>query len=158
MGGDNNELRKLLESEMDTLFKLTHHNVFRIQLQVFMLLFTFAKVTQKMSNSIAEGQQTAESSLSALSDRFYRSLYELVLKVHMSNSAQMDEYFGVVFKAIKADLSIPRCMAFIKRLLQMSFLNEANFTAASLLIISEIFKARNDLRTAVYSLEYSGKN
>jgi len=30
MGGEKNELKLLLEAEMDTLFKLTHHNVFRI--------------------------------------------------------------------------------------------------------------------------------
>ena len=39
LGGKDNELRKILEIEMNTLFKLTHHNVFRIQIQVFKLLF-----------------------------------------------------------------------------------------------------------------------
>lgn len=39
------ELKKLLDDEMNTLFKLTHHNVFRIQIQVFKLLLQFAKVT-----------------------------------------------------------------------------------------------------------------
>lgn len=42
-------LRNLLETEMDNLFRLTHHNVFRIQIQVFKLLFQFARVTQKLS-------------------------------------------------------------------------------------------------------------
>jgi len=43
------KLRALLESEMNNLFRLTHHNVFRVQLQVFKLLFQFARVTQKLS-------------------------------------------------------------------------------------------------------------
>jgi len=60
----------------------------------------------------------------------------------MSKATSLDEYFGMVFKAIKSDESVPRAIAFIKRLLQMSYLNEANFTAASLLIISEILKSR----------------
>ena len=38
----------------------------------------------------------------------------------------------------------------------MSYLNEANFTAATLLIISEIFKLRRDLSLAVYSINLSG--
>lgn len=38
----------------------------------------------------------------------------------------------------------------------MSFLNEGNFTAASLLIISEALKARSDLRTTIYSIEFYG--
>jgi len=91
-----------------------------------------------------------------LVDRFYRTLYELILKVHMSKSTHLDEYFGLIFKAIKSDKSVPRCIAFVKRLLQMSFLNEANFTAASLLIISETLKARSDLRTTMFSLEHKG--
>ena len=76
------------------------------------------------------------------SDRFYRTLYELLLKVHMGKATSLDEYFGLVFKAIKADLNVPRCIAFIKRLLYMTYLNEANFTAATLLILSEVFKLR----------------
>jgi hypothetical protein len=59
---------------------------------------------------------------------------------------------------MKADNSVPRVIAFIKRLLQMSFLNEANFTAASILIISEVMKARQDLRFAVYGLDFAAKD
>lgn len=32
IGGSKGALRSLLEAEMDTLFKLTHHSVFRIQI------------------------------------------------------------------------------------------------------------------------------
>lgn len=38
IGGKDNELRHILETQMNTLFKLTHHTVFRIQIQVFKLL------------------------------------------------------------------------------------------------------------------------
>ena len=38
----------------------------------------------------------------------------------------------------------------------MSYLNEANFTAATLLIISEIFKLRKDLSLSVYSINLTG--
>lgn len=37
----------------------------------------------------------------------------------------------------------------------MCFINEANFSAATLIVISEIFKARNDIRSLVFS---SNKN
>jgi len=60
----------------------------------------------------------------------------------MGKATSLDDYFGLIFKSIKADECVPRCVAFIKRLLQMSYLNEANFTAASLLILSELFKLR----------------
>jgi hypothetical protein len=50
-------------------------------------------------------------------DRFYRTLYELLLKVHMSKATSLDEYFGLVFRAVKGDECVPRTLAFIKRLL-----------------------------------------
>lgn len=155
IGGNQNELRTLLESEMNALFKLTHHNVFRIQIQVFRLLFQFAKVTQQINKgSITEEQKDAEGNvIHSFADRFYRTLYELLLKVHMNKANSLDEYFGMVFKAIKNDQCVPRAIAFIKRLLQMSYINEANFTAASLLIISEVLKVRQDIRLKMFSFD-----
>ena len=83
-------------------------------------------------------------------DRFFRTLYEVVLKVHLAKSARMDEYFGLVFRAMKSDKNVSRVVAFIRRLLQMSLINEANFTAASLLVISEVFNTRADVRFEIY--------
>lgn len=76
---------------------------------------------------------------SNFADRFYRTLYELLLKVHATS---LDDYFGLIFRAVKGDESVARATAFIKRLLQMTYLNECNFTAATLLVISEILKQR----------------
>ena len=140
------ELQKLLDDEMNTLFKLTHHNVFRIQIQVFKLLLQFAKVTQKMSSEPKEGDEKSN-----FADRFYRTLYELLLKVHMSKATSLDDYFGLVFRAVKSDECVPRAIAFIKRLLQMCYLNECAFTAASLLVISELLKLRQDIRSSLFT-------
>ena len=154
LGGKESELKRLLEEEMNMLFKLTHHNVFRIQIQVFKLLFQFAKVSQGIAKQEVHLEKP-EGEISNFSDRFYRTLYELLLKVHMGKATSLDEYFGLVFKAMKADENVPRVIAFIKRLLQMSYLNESNFTAASLLILSELFKHRRDLKLALYSLDFN---
>lgn len=85
------------------------------------MLFQFAKVTQGMAKQEVELEKPAETEgagpIANFSDRFYRTLYELLLKVHMGKATSLDEYFGLVFKAIKADLNVPRCIAFIKRLL-----------------------------------------
>jgi hypothetical protein len=136
----------MLDEEMNTLFKLTHHNVFRIQIQVFKLLLQFAKVTQKLTADTKEGEEKSN-----FADRFYRTLYELLLKVHMSKATSLDDYFGLVFKAVKSDESVPRAIAFMKRLLQMCYLNESNFTAASLLVISELLKLRQDIRSTIFT-------
>jgi len=157
MGGSSSELRTLLEDEMNMLFKLTHHNVFRIQIQVFKLLFQFAKVTQGMDKKQIQQEKAeddAENHISNFSDRFYRSLYELIFKVHMGKTASLDEYFGLVFKAMRTDESVPRIVAFIKRLLQMSYLNEANFTAATLVILNELFRIRKDVKLALFQFDF----
>ena len=108
------ELKKLLDDEMNTLFKLTHHNVFRIQIQVFKLLLQFAKVTQKMGNEQVSAKSDEKNEASNFADRFYRTLYELLLKVHATS---LDDYFGLIFRAVKGDESVARATAFIKRLL-----------------------------------------
>lgn len=158
----NSDLKDLLESEMNTLFRLTHHNVFRIQIQVFKLLLQFAKTTQSLSKNEltlekADGQEKGENKIQNFADRFYRTLYELLLKVHMGKATSLDEYFGLVFKAVKSDKSVPRCLAFVKRLLQMTFVNEANFTAATLLIISEILKVRMDIKLQLFTGNFGGQ-
>ena len=58
-----------------------------------------------------------EGGAASFADRFYRTLYELLLKVHLGGTASLDEYFSLIFRAVKADESVPRCIAFIKRLL-----------------------------------------
>ena len=140
MRQENSELKGLIQKEMNTLFKLTHHNVFRIQLQVFKLLLQFAKMTQNSNNDEDN-----------INDRFYRSLYDLLLRVHTTG---LEDYFGLIFKVIKSDSCLPRCIAFIKRLLQMCYLNEANFSAATILILSELFKLRQDIRIHLFDIDF----
>jgi len=118
---------------MNTLFKLTHHPVFRIQLQAFKLLLQFCR------------KQKGEDE--KLADRYYRTLYDLIPRVHTSKAMQqMDEYFSLIFRAMKQDKSTARQVVFIKRMLQMCMINDANFTAATLLIISEVLKKKDDLQ------------
>lgn len=45
------ELRQILEEETNVLFKLTHHDLFRIQIQTLKLLFQFAKATQRLKTN-----------------------------------------------------------------------------------------------------------
>ncbi len=51
---------------------------------------------------------------------------------------------------MRADQSIARVIAFVRRLLQMTFANEANFTCATLLVINELFRSRSDVRYAIF--------
>ena len=64
----------------------------------------------------------------------------------MNKAAKLDEFFGLVFKSVRCDKSTPRALAFIKRLLQMCYINEVGFIAATMLVVSEILKVREDLK------------
>lgn len=43
----DSDLNRVLDQQVDILFRLTHHKVFRIQLQTLKLLFQFAKSSAK---------------------------------------------------------------------------------------------------------------
>ena len=43
----DSDLNRVLDQQIDILFRLTHHKVFRIQLQTLKLLFQFAKSSAK---------------------------------------------------------------------------------------------------------------
>jgi hypothetical protein len=75
------------------------------------------------------------------------------LRVHLNKPAKLDEFFALVFKSVKADPNSERVLAFVRRIIQMSTLNEASYTAASLLIVSELIRCKDDLRFQLYSLE-----
>ena len=142
----DDDLKKVLDKQIDILFRLTHHKVFRIQLQTLKLLFQFAKTSNRLVNTQDAGDPEAPASTFA--DRFYRTLYEFILKTHGQKS--MDDYFGLLFRAIKADKCVTRVIAFVRRLLQMCLVNEANFTAATLLVISEVLNTRPDARFELF--------
>ena len=126
--------------------------MFRIQLQTLKLLFQFAKASSKLSAiNIDDPAEKADGTTGgSFADRFYRTLYDVLLKVHLAKLAKLDDYFGLVFRAVKVDPNVKRVTAYLKRMLQMCFLNESNFTAASLLVISELLKVRKDVAFEIF--------
>lgn len=144
------EIRKLIEDETNSLFRLAHHEVFRIAVQALKLLFAFAKHSKKMlrtqQGDIDIQKEEGEKQEDNLMDRFYRALFEQLLRVHLNKAAKLDDFFSLIFKAVKADSHPQRVLAFIRRIIQMATLNEASFTAASLLIVSELIREKSDLR------------
>lgn len=42
------ELRRLIEEETNSLFRLSHHEVFKIAIQALKLLYSFAKQSKRM--------------------------------------------------------------------------------------------------------------
>ena len=142
-----------------------------------MLLYQFAKASQKFEDGEqfdvkleddaeesaddkdgSKGGKKEKKRGGNFADRFYRTLYDLIMRVHLLKVAKMDDYFALMFKAMKSEKDVPRVVAFIRRLLQMSFVNESNFVAATLLVISEIFRVRSDVRLEVFRFTNSKAN
>lgn len=144
------EMRRLIEEETFSLFTLSHHEVFRISIQALKLIFQFARQSKRLRQNRGEVESvkdvTDTGDSDSINDRYYRALYEVLLRVHLNKPAKLDEFFALVFKSVKADPNSHRVLAFVRRIIQMSTLNEASYTAASLLIVSELIRCKTDLR------------
>ena len=53
-------------------------------------------------------------------------------------SSKQAMYLNMLFKALKADTSLPRVMAFVKRLLQMLGLHQPPFICGALYLLGEV--------------------
>ncbi|KAI5853085.1 CBF/Mak21 family-domain-containing protein [Morchella snyderi] len=118
---------EVFQKHMDTLFRITHSGNFNTSIQALMLIFQVANSKQ------------------AVSDRFYRTLYESLLDQRLVTSSKQAMYLNLLFKALKADTQIKRVRAFVKRLIQISTFHQPPFICGVLFLLSE-------LETAIPSL------
>jgi len=69
------------------------------------------------SNEIQIHNEEVTSSQDTVTDRYYRSLFEVLLKVHLNKPTKMDEFFSLLFKSIKSDKNNKRVLAFVRRII-----------------------------------------
>lgn len=89
------------------------------------------------------------NSQAASSDRFYATLYAVLLRPGLERSSSLSMIFGLLFQAMKADTSNKRVAAFIKRLLQVAIGSPANVACGALFTVSEVLKAKASLWAAI---------
>lgn len=118
----------LFAGYMETLFKICHAGTFNTSIQALQLIF---QVSQ---------------SRAAVQDRFYRTLYESLFDNRLLTSSKQAMYLNLFFKALKADPTLPRVMAFVKRLLQMLTLHQPPFICGALYLLGELFNSTPGLR------------
>ena len=95
------------------------------------------------------------SSQDAVSDRFYGALYQALLHPGLVKSAALAQFLGLLFQAVKADVSSKRAAAFVKRLLQVATQMAANGACAALVVASEMLKHKPTLWPALTQPEDS---
>lgn len=119
--------------EIGLLFRLTNSNSYKVKIEALKLIFLFIKVEE------------------SLSDKFYTTLYKVVGTLKNVAALKLDSTFALLYKAIRRDRNVGRVQAFFKRLLQVCYVNEISFVAASLLLMNEVLKHRKELRGLLFS-------
>ncbi|KAF2019073.1 CBF-domain-containing protein [Aaosphaeria arxii CBS 175.79] len=108
------------EVQLNTIFEVTHSSNFNTSIQAMMLIQQIS-VTKHYST-----------------DRFYRTLYESLLDPRLITTSKQILYLNLLYRSLKADVSIKRVQAFVKRLLQIIHLHEPPFICGVLYLINEL--------------------
>ncbi|KAH7334921.1 CBF/Mak21 family-domain-containing protein [Rhizoctonia solani] len=116
------------DKHMNTLFRITHSAPFNISIQALVLI-------EKVS-----------SANKSIGDRFYRTLYDSILDPRLLVSSKQAMYLNLVFKAMKADKSYRRVVAFVKRMLQSLTVHQPPFICGALYLLGELFNTTPGLR------------
>lgn len=110
--------------QFESLFQVAHAQSLTSATQALSFLFQVAQ-----TNSV-------------VSDRFYRALYSRIPDTTGAGESKQALFMNLLFKAMKADVSAKRLKAFSKRLLQAALHGSPGFSAAALMVISEVMVMR----------------
>lgn len=78
-------------------------------------------------------------------NRFYKSLYEILLNREIVNSKYLRDFLKLTIESLLFDTNNTRVCAFIKRLISVSYCAEPPFIACILVIISQVLRNKNKL-------------
>ena len=81
----------------------------------------------------------------AVTDRFYSALYKKILDPELTSSSKQVMFLNLLYKAIKADPSVTRIRAFMKRLLQVVSYQPSHLVCGLLFLMSEVTRARPEI-------------
>ncbi|RGP73636.1 hypothetical protein FLONG3_6286 [Fusarium longipes] len=119
----------VMESHLDTLFKIAHSGNFNTGIQALLLI------------------QQISSSRSIANDRFYRTLYESLLDPRLVNSSKQALYLNLLLRALKNDVDSRRVKAFAKRMLQITGLHQPAFACGLLYVVGHLRETFPDIST-----------
>lgn len=132
----------VFEKHVNTLFKILHSGSFNISIQALQLIFQLT-----ISNPHQESSTVLTSA--AITDRFYRVLYDSLLDPRLEASSKQAMYLNLIFQALKVDTEQERVKAFVKRICQVLTLHQPSFICGCLHLLGELFKRTPGLRTMI---------
>ncbi|CAL8467747.1 g7285 [Coccomyxa elongata] len=119
---DGSAAESVAAHHADSLFRVLHTAPLGVAVQALALLFQLL------------------SARSAVSDRFYRALYEVMLSPEVGRTNKAPMFLSLLFRAMRADVSSKRVCAFVKRLLQVAVHQQPNFACGCLMLISQLLQ------------------
>jgi ribosome biogenesis protein MAK21 len=108
------------EERLNTIFEVTHSSNFNTSIQAMTLI------------------QQISSTKHYSADRFYRTLYESLLDPRLMTTSKHIMFLNLLYRSLKADTSIKRVKAFVKRLLQIIHMHDPPFICGVLYLINEL--------------------
>jgi ribosome biogenesis protein MAK21 len=143
------EQDKDLEQHMDSLYRVVHTGPPSATTQALMLLFHVAIGSHP--NDTDSNKKTQQYKMRQ--DRFYRALYAtLALPSVVASGKHLTMYFNLLYKAMKHDDNTSRVNAMAKRLLCTTMHATPPVMAASLFLIGEIAKTREELKSCLVNV------
>jgi ribosome biogenesis protein MAK21 len=108
------------EQQLNTIFEVTHSSNFNTSIQAMTLI------------------QQISATKHYSTDRFYRTLYESLLDPRLITTSKHIMYLNLLYRSLKADTSVKRVKAFVKRLLQIIHMHEPPFICGVLYLVNEL--------------------
>lgn len=127
----------VLETHLDTLFKIAHSTNFNTSVQALVLI-------ERLSTARA-----------LATDRFYRTLYESLLDPRLITSSKQSLYLNLLLRSLKNDVDVRRVKAFVKRMLQIAGIHQPAFVCGLLYVITQLRQSFPDLSTLIDEPEES---
>ncbi|USP74532.1 Ribosome biogenesis protein NOC1 [Curvularia clavata] len=123
------------EDQLNMIFEVTHSSNFNTSIQAMTLI----------------QQISATKHYSA--DRFYRTLYESLLDPRLMTTSKHIMFLNLLYRSLKADTSIKRVKAFVKRLLQTIHLHEPPFICGVLYLVNEMINTFPSIKSMLSTPE-----
>jgi len=143
-----------LSKHVDALFRIAHGTSFSSSTQALLLISQI--VLAGKSSSKAGDKPSGESE--QMINRFYRALYAQLLTDQLSTRSQSTLFLNLLYRSLKVDDSVPRVIAFVKRLLVRATQCSASITAGILMLVSELCKSQPAVTKFLFEAKHKKDN
>ncbi|TPX45776.1 hypothetical protein SeLEV6574_g03673 [Synchytrium endobioticum] len=127
----------IFDKYLDSLFQFSHIGNFATAVQALSLIFQ------------------VQSTRDIVTDRYYRVLYGTLFDRRLYTASRQAVYLNLLYRSLKADPSLNRTRAVLKRLVQVCTHAQIPFVCASLFLIGEIIKVKPGLKSMTSDSEVS---